>query len=68
VEGGKSNRVAANVQDRKRLLAAGWQPALRGALLLWQHPDGRGGWHAQEVALEILEVLEDKTSHDGHRR
>jgi hypothetical protein len=67
VEGGKSDQVAANVQDRKRLLAAGWQPTLRSALLLWKHPDGRGGWHSQEVALEILEVLEDETSHDDRR-
>jgi hypothetical protein len=68
VEGGKSDRVAANVQDRKRLLAAGWQPTLRSALLVWQRPNGHGGWHSQEVALEILDVLEDQTSHDGDRR
>jgi len=67
VEGGKSEQVAANVQDRKRLLAAGWQPTLKSALLVWKRPSGRGGCHSQEVALEILEVLEDQTSNDTRR-
>lgn len=33
VEGEKSEQVAANEQNRKRLLTAGWQPTLRSAYL-----------------------------------
>jgi hypothetical protein len=69
VEGADLDQVAANVRDRKRLLAAGWQPQVgSGLLLLWQRSDGRSGWYSQEVAVEILEALEDEASRDGEGR
>jgi hypothetical protein len=29
-------------------------------LLIWRRPDGRGSWYSQEVALELLEFLEEE--------
>ncbi len=47
-------------EARERLLAAGWEAQVRGALLVWRRPSGRGGWYSQEVALELLEFLEEE--------
>jgi len=69
VEGADLDQVAANVRDRKRLLAAGWQPQVgSGLLLLWQRSDGRSGWYSQEVAVQILEALADEVSWDSDGR
>jgi len=54
-------------ESRKRLLAAGWQPTVRGGLLGWHRPDGRGSWYSQGVALEVLEVFEGGSSSSGER-
>ncbi len=47
-------------EARERLLAAGWEPQVRGGLLVWRKPGGRGSWYSQEVALELLEFLEEE--------
>jgi hypothetical protein len=52
-------------EDRKRLLTAGWEPRIRGGLIVWHRPDGCGSWYSQEVAVEILEALENETKPDG---
>ena len=46
-------------EARERLLAAGWEAQVRGELLVWRRPGGRGSWYSQEVALELLEFLEE---------
>ncbi len=53
-------------EARDRLLQAGWEWELREGLLIWRRPDGRGSWYSQEVALELLEFLEEeKRKKDG---
>lgn len=52
------SRAGANIRDRERLLAAGWELGERGGLPVWRRPDGRGGWRSQEVSLQILDALE----------
>ena len=47
-------------EARERLLAAGWESEVRARLILWRKPGGRGSWYSQEVALEILEWLEEE--------
>jgi hypothetical protein len=47
-------------EERKRLLVAGWEWKVRGGLVVWHRPDSRGSWYSQEVALEILEALEEE--------
>ncbi len=47
-------------EARDRLLQAGWEWELREGLLIWRRPDGRGSWYSQEVALELLEFLEEE--------
>ena len=47
-------------EARERLLEAGWEWELREGLLIWRRPDGRGSWYSQEVALELLEFLEEE--------
>jgi hypothetical protein len=47
-------------EARERLLEAGWEWELREVLLIWRRPDGRGSWYSQEVALELLEFLEEE--------
>ena len=54
-------------EDRKRLLEAGWKWKLRGGLIVWHRPDGRGSWYTQDVALEILEAMEEQELRDGGR-
>jgi hypothetical protein len=52
-------------EDRKRLLEAGWESKLRAGLIVWRRPEGRGSWYSQEVAMEILEALEEQEHRDG---
>jgi hypothetical protein len=53
-------------EERERLLAAGWESRLRGGLIVWRRPNGRGSWYSQRVALELLEFLEEeKDGKDG---
>ena len=47
-------------EERERLLETGWEWELRGGLLVWRRPDGRGSWYSQEVAIELLEFLEEE--------
>ncbi len=47
-------------EARERLLSAGWELRMRAGLLVWRKPGGRGNWYSQEVALEILEFLEEE--------
>jgi hypothetical protein len=49
---------ASSEEERKRLLAAGWKSQLRGELIVWHRPDGRGSWYPQHVAIEVLEAME----------
>ena len=49
----------ASEEARKRLLEAGWETRMRGGLIVWRRPDGRGSWYSQEVAFEILEAEEN---------
>jgi hypothetical protein len=52
-------------EDRTRLLEAGWESKLRGGLIVWRRPVRRGSWYSQNVALEILEALEEEEHRDG---
>jgi hypothetical protein len=54
--------------DRQRLLEAGWELELRGGLIAWRRPNGRGSWYSQEVAMEILEALEEKEECRNYER
>jgi hypothetical protein len=47
-------------EARERLLEAGWEWELREGLLIWCRSDGCGSWYSQEVALELLEFLEEE--------
>jgi hypothetical protein len=47
-------------EARERLIAAGWEPCIRAGLLVWRKPGGRGSWYSQEVALELLEFLDEE--------
>lgn len=47
-------------EKRERLLEAGWESRLRGGLIVWRRPGGRGSWYPQKVALELLEFLEEE--------
>jgi hypothetical protein len=51
--------VAIPEGDRKRLLEAGWESKLRGGIVVWHRPDGRGSWYTEDVAIEILEAMEE---------
>ena len=53
-------------KDRRRLLEAGWESKLRGGLIVWRRPEGRGSWYSQNVAVEILEALEEQEHHSEH--
>jgi hypothetical protein len=53
-------------EERERLLEAGWESRLRGGLIVWRRPGGRGSWYSQRVAIELLEFLEEeKYGEDG---
>jgi hypothetical protein len=47
-------------EARRRLLGAGWEARMRGGLVVWRRPDGRGSWYSQEVAAEILEAANEE--------
>ncbi len=47
-------------EPRERLLDAGWEVQVRGAFVIWPKPGGHGSWYSQDVALEILEALEEE--------
>ncbi len=53
--------------DSERLLAAGWEPRIRGGLIVWRRPDGRGSWYSREVAVEVLEALETSRNRTARR-
>jgi hypothetical protein len=50
-------------EDRKRLLEAGWEWKVRGGLVVWHRPDRSGSWYSQDVAIQILEALEEEEDH-----
>ncbi len=56
------NNRRSSDEARERLLAAGWESEVRGGLILWRKPGGRGSWYSERVALEILEFLEEEQS------
>ena len=45
---------------RERLLAAGWESEVRGGLILWRKPGGRGSWYSESVAVEIIQFLDEE--------
>ena len=47
-------------EERERLLEAGWESQLRGGLVVWRRPGGRGSWYSQRVAVQLLEFLEEE--------
>jgi hypothetical protein len=47
-------------EERERLLEAGWEMTVRGGLIVWRRPSGRGNWYSQRVATELLEFLEEE--------
>lgn len=51
---------ASSEEARERLLEAEWEWELRGGLLVWRRPSGRGSWYSQDVAIELLEFLEEE--------
>jgi hypothetical protein len=51
-------------EDRERLLEAGWESRLQGGLIVWRRPEGRGSWYSQEVAIGILEAIEEQEHRD----
>jgi hypothetical protein len=53
-------RDRSREEDRKRLLEAGWESRLHGGLIVWRRPDKRGSWYSQEVAVEIMETMEEE--------
>jgi hypothetical protein len=55
-------------EERTRLLEAGWEATLRGGVLVWRRPGEweRWFWCSQEVAIGILEMMEEeKDGKDG---
>ena len=56
------NASRSSEEARERLLAAGWESEVRGGLVIWRKPGGHGSWYSQDVALEILEFLEEERS------
>jgi hypothetical protein len=55
----------SSAEARERLLEAGWEWEMRGGLVVWRKPGGRGSWYSQEVALELLEFLEEEKRKRG---
>jgi hypothetical protein len=49
-------------EERRRLLEAGWEARLRAGLIVWRKPGGRGSWHTQDVAMEVLKAVEQEGS------
>ena len=52
-------------EDRKRLLAAGWKAQLRGGIVVWHRPDGRGSWYTRDAAIEILGAMEEEEGEEA---
>ena len=55
-------------EERERLLEAGWESTLRGGQLVWRRPGDwkRWFWCSQEVAIGLLELMEEeKNGKDG---
>jgi hypothetical protein len=63
----KDDARRGSEEVRERLLAAGWEPRIRGGLLVWRKPGGRGSWYSQEVALELLEFLAEEEKQGEER-
>jgi hypothetical protein len=55
-------------EERIRLLEAGWELRLRGGLVVWRKPGGRGSWYSQRVAMELLEFLEEEKDGVGQSK
>jgi hypothetical protein len=55
-------------EDRRRLLEAGWEWEVRGGLIVWRRPGGRGSWYNQDVAVELLEFFEEEGTREGGQR
>jgi hypothetical protein len=47
-------------EGRRRLLVAGWESKLRGGLVVWHRPDGRGSWYTEDVAIDVLKAMEEE--------
>ena len=49
-------------EERERLLEAGWEATLRGGLLVWRRPGEWKSWCwcSQEVAIGLLEMMEEE--------
>ena len=47
-------------EERTMLLDAGWEMQVRGGLIVWRRPGGRGSWYSQRVAVELLKFLEEE--------
>jgi hypothetical protein len=47
-------------EERTMLLEAGWEMQVRGGLMVWRRPSGRGSWYPQRVAVELLEFLAEE--------
>jgi hypothetical protein len=47
-------------EERTMLLEVGWEMQVRGGLIVWRRPGGRGSWYSQRVAMELLEFLEEE--------
>jgi hypothetical protein len=58
-------RSRTSEEERRRLLEAGWESKLRGGLIVWRRLEGPGSWYSQNVAVEILEALEEQEHQDG---
>ena len=46
--------------DRRRLLEAGWESKLRGGIVVWHRPDGRGSWYTEDVAIDVLKAMKEE--------
>jgi hypothetical protein len=46
--------------ERTMLFDAGWEMRVHGALIVWRKPGGHGNWYSQEVAIAILQFLEEE--------
>jgi hypothetical protein len=57
---------SSSEEERTMLFEAGWEMQVRGGLIVWRRPGGHGSWYSQEVAVELLEFLEEeKDGKDG---
>jgi hypothetical protein len=57
---------SSSEEERTMLFNAGWEMQVRGGLIVWCRPGGRGNWYSQRVAVELLQFLaEEKDGKDG---